>query len=74
MSTNPKNNPHSDRETNPGTANLPDSEAQVCRLEPEQRLQPGMRCPRCKEGLIDYNGMLNLVCPHCGLTEAGACT
>lgn len=46
----------------------------VCFLKPGERLREGMRCPRCKQGIIAYNGMLHLVCPHCGLTEAGACT
>lgn len=30
----------------------------------------GALCPRCKQGTLDYNGMLNLQCPVCGL-ESG---
>ncbi|HAF61873.1 MAG TPA: hypothetical protein DCK95_06060 [Anaerolineaceae bacterium] len=26
----------------------------------------GARCPKCKQGILDYNGMLNLQCPICG--------
>ncbi|MCB2209643.1 hypothetical protein KQH62_02005 [bacterium] len=46
----------------------------TCALQPGESLRPGMICPRCGEGRIDYNGLLHLVCPVCGLTEAGACT
>jgi uncharacterized protein (DUF983 family) len=48
--------------------------ALTCELQPGESLRPGMLCPRCGEGWIDYNGLLHLVCPVCGLTEAGACT
>lgn len=27
----------------------------------------GALCPRCKQGILDYNGLLNLQCPVCGL-------
>jgi hypothetical protein len=46
----------------------------VCLLKPGERLQEGMICPRCQGAKMEYNGLLNLVCPNCGLTEAGACT
>ncbi|MGV8025461.1 MAG: hypothetical protein AB2L18_02760 [Anaerolineaceae bacterium] len=29
--------------------------------------QAGAFCPRCKQGILDYNGLLNLQCPVCGL-------
>ncbi|MEA3327082.1 MAG: hypothetical protein U9R53_07200 [Chloroflexota bacterium] len=47
---------------------------QVCQFIPGKSLQPGMTCPRCHNGTIEYDGLLHLVCPNCGLTEAGACT
>jgi len=50
------------------------SDISICYLLPDERLSPGMTCPRCKSAKIDYDGLLNLVCPNCGLTEAGACT
>jgi hypothetical protein len=31
--------------------------------------QAGALCPRCKQGVLDYNGMLMLECPVCGLTN-----
>lgn len=46
----------------------------ACSLTPNVSLRPGMLCPRCGKGRVDYDGLLNLVCPKCGLTEAGACT
>ncbi len=56
-----------ERETQGGSA-------PTCELQPDKGLRPGMLCPRCGKGQIDYDGLLNLVCPVCGLTEAGACT
>jgi len=47
---------------------------QVCLILPGERLGAGMVCPRCHKGKIEYNGLLNLVCPNCGLTEVGAST
>jgi rubredoxin len=49
-------------------------EGVYCVIIPPQSLKPSMICPRCKAAKIEYDGMLNLVCPNCGLTEAGACT
>jgi uncharacterized protein (DUF983 family) len=46
----------------------------VCLIIPGQRLRADMVCPRCHKGKIVYNGLLNLVCPNCGLTEVGAST
>jgi rubredoxin len=51
-----------------------EEEFPVCYLRPGERLREGMICPRCHAGKMAYNGMLNLVCSNCGLTEAGACT
>ncbi len=48
--------------------------AKLCWIKPDERLRAGQPCPRCKEGIIDYNSLLHLTCPKCGLTEAGACT
>ncbi len=71
---NKKHKPAQDQKQKFGATTSSNQEPQICLLEPGQRLRAGMRCPRCKKGMIDYNGMLNLVCPNCGLTEAGACT
>jgi len=42
-------------------------------IEPLKRGQP---CPNCKEGRLDYNGLLQLECPACGFVsgEGGGCT
>ena len=34
-------------------------------------LRRGSTCPRCAQGIIDYNGLLDLECPICGYTESG---
>jgi len=47
---------------------------QICLIRPGERLREGMICPRCHAAKMTYDGMLNLVCPNCGLTETGACT
>ncbi len=36
--------------------------------------RPGKRCPRCKQGILDYDGLLNLVCPVCGPVQGGCFT
>ncbi|MBI9048563.1 MAG: hypothetical protein JEZ00_04035 [Anaerolineaceae bacterium] len=38
------------------------------------KIQAGDICPRCQHERIDYNGMLNLVCPNCGQIEGGCFT
>ncbi|MBG0788289.1 MAG: hypothetical protein H0S79_24635 [Anaerolineaceae bacterium] len=49
-------------------------QAACCTIQPGVSLQAGMICPRCGQAVIDYDGLLQLVCPNCGLKEAGACT
>jgi predicted RNA-binding Zn-ribbon protein involved in translation (DUF1610 family) len=46
----------------------------TCNLNLAKRLLPGMPCPRCGKGIVDYDGLLQLVCPVCGLKETGAVT
>jgi uncharacterized Zn finger protein (UPF0148 family) len=48
--------------------------AASCLIQPGVSLRAGMLCPRCGQAVIDYDGLLQLVCPNCGLKEAGACT
>jgi ribosomal protein L37AE/L43A len=31
-------------------------------------------CPVCRKGRLNYNGLLNLECDHCGYTLAGCST
>jgi hypothetical protein len=35
---------------------------------------PGKTCPICNVGMLDYNGLLNLICVICGYTLAGCST
>lgn len=37
-------------------------------------LRPGQICPSCGEAKLDYDGLLNLVCPRCGLAQGGCFT
>jgi hypothetical protein len=37
--------------------------------QPRQPIRRGAFCPKCTEGILDYNGLLELECPHCGYTE-----
>lgn len=39
-------------------------------------LRKGELCPICKDGKLDYNGLLQLECPVCGFVngEGGGCT
>jgi uncharacterized protein (DUF983 family) len=52
----------------------PEGQATVCWIKPGERLRAGMTCPRCQGAKLAYNGLLQLTCPACGLTETGACT
>jgi uncharacterized protein (DUF983 family) len=64
-----------DSEAGNSTQNTnPEYNKLTCALTPQVSLHPGMTCPRCGQGIIDYDGLLQLVCPVCGLTEAGAST
>jgi len=36
--------------------------------------QPGKTCPACGLGIMDYDGLLNLICPVCGFGEGGCFT
>lgn len=35
---------------------------------------PGDLCPHCRNGYLDYDGLLNLVCQQCGYVLAGCST
>lgn len=39
-----------------------------------RRAQAGKPCPVCGVGIMDYDGLLNLVCPVCGFGEGGCFT
>ena len=49
--------------------------------QPEQSvehvyLRRGSRCPNCEEGILDFNGLLDLECSLCGysLVEGAGCS
>lgn len=37
-------------------------------------IRAGDVCPQCGQAEIDYDGMLNLVCPNCGFSLMGCFT
>jgi hypothetical protein len=43
-------------------------------VPPTTEPRAGSKCPNCKEGTIDYDGMLNLKCEWCGYSLAGCFT
>ena len=47
--------------------------ARVCKIV-TTRLRAGIVCPFCDQEKLDYNSLLQLVCPRCGLLETGAFT
>lgn len=42
--------------------------------EPQQELRAGDLCPKCGQHALDYDGMLNLACPQCGVALGGCFT
>lgn len=36
-------------------------------------LRAGDLCPVCQKEKLDYDGMLNLSCSHCGFVLGGSC-
>lgn len=45
------------------------------KLEPKvKELRQGSACPNCQVAGLDYDGMLNLACSHCGYTLSGCFT
>jgi hypothetical protein len=41
---------------------------------PEFDYRAGSLCPKCKKAVLDYDGLLNLVCPNCGTVQGGCFT
>jgi len=57
-----------DTETQPQQPEPPEEE------QPKIVIQVGAPCPACSQGRLDYDGMLNLVCPLCGYGQGGCFT
>ena len=54
---------------------LPEVMGEPAAISPEREALPcarplrsGDACPGCGTGRMDYDGLLNLVCPECGYT------
>jgi hypothetical protein len=43
-------------------------------VTPEAGYRAGLLCPICMCELLDYDGLLNLVCPYCGVVQGGSFT
>ncbi|HNT53750.1 MAG TPA: zf-HC2 domain-containing protein [Anaerolineaceae bacterium] len=43
-------------------------------VPPALARREGEPCPRCRQGVLTYDGQLNLKCPVCGFTEGGCFT
>ncbi len=52
------------------------SEVAYCSLEERKnvRYHAGDLCPMCKSARLEYDGLLNLVCPKCGTISVGGFT
>jgi hypothetical protein len=54
---------------------LPAIRLDVVEIEPQRaRLRAGELCPQCKTERLDYDGLLNLSCPQCGVAVGGCFT
>jgi hypothetical protein len=42
--------------------------------KPASRLRSGDLCPVCRQGRLDYDGLLNLSCEKCGYSLGGCFT
>lgn len=50
------------------------AERSVEAKQDHQRLRAGDICPKCKQEKLDYDGLLNLICPKCGIASSGCFT
>jgi predicted RNA-binding Zn-ribbon protein involved in translation (DUF1610 family) len=56
------------------TAGAPELEQPAQLAPPRPAAEYGSICPQCGQAVLDYDGLLNLVCPLCGFSEGGGCT
>lgn len=53
---------------------VPTAAEEMALLIPTQEFRRGAPCPNCGDGILDYDGMLNLSCPVCGFSLSGCFT
>jgi len=63
-----------EQEDNSGTPPARIEIQQIAETKDCQSLKAGSLCPKCKETILDYDGMLNLVCAKCGVMDSGGFT
>lgn len=47
---------------------------QALQVAPQPEFHPGDLCPQCQMAELNYDGLLNLVCPNCGYALGGCFT
>lgn len=52
----------------------PSGQDPVKNSEASREPHPGDLCPKCRQGKLDYDGLLNLSCPSCGYSISGCFT
>jgi len=61
---------------NPGPQTPPQPQIPVGAVRHKVSSEPrvGDSCPACREGRLDYDGLLNLACTQCGYSLSGCFT
>lgn len=54
-----------------GTNSLTDPAGKPKSYEARPDTCRGMLCPECRQATLNYNRMLELICPNCGYREPG---
>ena len=57
-----------------GNTNVFIKEIKLPPRQPWIEPRPGDVCQVCKREFLDYDGLLNLVCPDCGMVSGGCFT
>jgi hypothetical protein len=65
-----------ENQLNPVFESLPEALKLDYLAAPEQtaELHAGDTCLQCRKGILDFDGLLNLACPHCGYSLGGCFT
>lgn len=64
------------QEKRSATKIIPLEDFEPTQIAPETptRLRAGQLCPVCQRERLDYDGLLNLSCPNCGVAVGGCFT